>query len=403
MTTIKPKCGMNCIRINVKVIYIFYTLTMFCAGSDGENRFEPCQNVSNIPFWSWGFTRRCCEIYPHRIGYARFRSCESGDLRDTHYFMKKLITNSSIVYVASADIPAFIEVFIKLPVTVRIVLVTGIEDLGVPYEMFHPIRGEWKPIWGGKSLPITMREFILDPRLIRWYTQNYDLIGCNAFTCSDVTEKETAELIKKVIPIPIGLDFHTEAGKGGVLVDRYNMENHPGVCRQRHDIDYTTQSLPIFPSRDNRILSAFSCHLARSHHATRAELCKLLKDSTTNPSLNITITSRIDKREFWKVTGSHAFVLTPAGHGVDTHRLWEILNLHSVPIVLSSPMDRLYKDLPVIMVKEWKEVFIPGALQRFRAEIQSRFGSDPFASETVLSMLTAQYWVTLIRSEVERS
>ena len=104
------------------------------------------------------------------------------------------------------------------------------------------------------------------------------------------------------------------------------------------------------------------------------------------------------REEFWKALGVHAFSLAPAGHGLDTHRLWEILSLRSVPIVLSSPLDRLYATLPVVMVRDWAEVFREGALGRFRADIQRRFGEDPFANPGVLAKLASQHWVDAIRT-----
>jgi hypothetical protein len=51
---------------------------------------------------------------------------------------------------------------------------------------------------------------------------------------------------------------------------------------------------------------------------------------------------------------SHKFVVAPRGNGWDTHRLWEALYLGCVPIVESSVLDPLYKQLPVLIVNTWK-------------------------------------------------
>ena len=49
-------------------------------------------------------------------------------------------------------------------------------------------------------------------------------------------------------------------------------------------------------------------------------------------------------------------LLAPPGRGVDTHRLWEALYLGCVPVVARSSLDSIYADLPVLIVKDWKDV-----------------------------------------------
>ena len=42
-----------------------------------------------------------------------------------------------------------------------------------------------KTLWpSGQKM--TMREFIGDKRLVKWYTQNYDMVGNTSFTSSDI-------------------------------------------------------------------------------------------------------------------------------------------------------------------------------------------------------------------------
>ena len=84
--------------------------------------------------------------------------------------------------------------------------------------MFHPNRSNYpdyalESLWPGGRQPLSMREFIRDPRLTKWFAQNYDMVGCNHFSCSDVDSVAEADLLTKVEPIPIGLDFHTIAEK----------------------------------------------------------------------------------------------------------------------------------------------------------------------------------------------
>lgn len=83
-------------------------------------------------------------LRPYAILFANISYCsafEHGSMQDPTYFYKRKINSGDRVYVASADLPEFIlNYFSKLAHTVKITLVTGCEDIGVPYEIFHPNR-----------------------------------------------------------------------------------------------------------------------------------------------------------------------------------------------------------------------------------------------------------------------
>ncbi len=50
------------------------------------------------------------------------------------------------------------------------------------------------------------------------------------------------------------------------------------------------------------------------------------------------------------------FVVSPPGNGLDCHRTWEALLMGCYPIVLSSTLNPLYENLPVVVVSNWNEV-----------------------------------------------
>jgi hypothetical protein len=71
-------------------------------------------------------------------------------------------------------------------------------------------------------------------------------------------------------------------------------------------------------------------------------------------------------------------------------RTWEALLLGCYPIVKSSFLNPLYKDLPIVIVQNWEEVtkdFLDKKLEEFRGKT--------FAWEK----LYAPYWFDKIRSE----
>jgi hypothetical protein len=65
---------------------------------------------------------------------------EHGDPLCATYFNVRKIKHGDVIYVVISDLPTFIERFQKLPADARIILVTGSEDIGAPYEIFHPNR-----------------------------------------------------------------------------------------------------------------------------------------------------------------------------------------------------------------------------------------------------------------------
>ena len=74
-------------------------------------------------------------------------------------------------------------------------------------------------------------------------------------------------------------------------------------------------------------------------------------------SLNHSHPETMEKRvEFYRTLKRTRFAICPPGTGIDTHRVYECIYFGAIPIVLSSPLDSLYSDLPVWIVKDWNEV-----------------------------------------------
>lgn len=58
--------------------------------------------------------------------------------------------------------------------------------------------------------------------------------------------------------------------------------------------------------------------------------------------------------EYYHALSRTRFAWSPHGNGLDCHRTWEILLLGAYPIVKTSSLDELYRDLPVLVVEEVK-------------------------------------------------
>jgi hypothetical protein len=52
----------------------------------------------------------------------------------------------------------------------------------------------------------------------------------------------------------------------------------------------------------------------------------------------------------------YPFWLSPRGMGIDCHRTWEAIYLGRIPIVLTSELDPLYEELPVLILDDWNQI-----------------------------------------------
>jgi len=90
----------------------------------------------------------------------------------------------------------------------------------------------------------------------------------------------------------------------------------------------------------------------------------------------------------------HKFTLSPRGNGLDCHRTWEALIMGSYPIVRTTTLDPLYKDLPVVIVNNYTEV-----TQEFLQTKYEEMKNKPYK----LEKLYAPYWFNLIANYQEQA
>jgi hypothetical protein len=91
---------------------------------------------------------------------------------------------------------------------------------------------------------------------------------------------------------------------------------------------------------------------------------------------------------------THNFVICPSGNGIDTHRIWETLYMGGIPIVKSNKVvEKLSKDLPIIVVKKWSQVLnLP-----YMEEIYYEFTTNRVHN---FEKLQIQYWLNKISNKV---
>jgi len=162
----------------------------------------------------------------------------------------------------------------------------------------------------------------------------------------------------KVVPIPIGVDFHTIAKSGGWGEPKASWEE------QEYQLRRVAEHSPPWSERIPRIWCDFQ-------HADTMQGGLFKREVRTGENRTTIFhilrkTGLVDfndkplrRSELWKRKSQYRWTAAPHGHGLDTHRLWEDLCLGCTVLVRTSSLDNLYKDLPVICYDKWELVKEP--------------------------------------------
>ena len=84
--------------------------------------------------------------------------------------------------------------------------------------------------------------------------------------------------------------------------------------------------------------------------------------------------SKMNASSFYRLMYDFQFIVSPPGKGVDCYRTWEAIFLGCIPIIKSSALDVMFKNLPVMIVKDWPDMTEELAIQTGR-DLSRRFSS----------------------------
>ena len=104
----------------------------------------------------------------------------------------------------------------------------------------------------------------------------------------------------------------------------------------------------------------------------------------------LAVSSRTQEENLLDLASSK-FVLCPRGNGLDCHRTWECLLMGAIPIVKTSPLDPLFEDLPVLIVRNWEDI---------SEEFLNRQYEEMQAKAYRIEKIYAQYWLDLIKKSI---
>lgn len=293
------------------------------------------------------------------------------------YEIESCIPEGGIIYVRSWFMNEFFD-RIYPDITKSVVLLTGEGDLTVPYtHHIHYIRGRKN-----------------ESRISHWFGQN----GMAKTSYDRLTH------------IPIGLNCREHVDslntvKARYLQNRANMKLYVPGEKSQYDPEDPYITFPMEQDINNMTkLLLLNFDPGTDGSGTRRILWdKACSNSGANPwagfsmciSKETGVVQYVQKLpDIYEQNMKFPFWLSPRGNGVDCHRTWEALYLGRIPIVLSSEIDDLFTDLPVLIVKDWGEISETFLRNSFN-DIMERRRKRKFN----YNKLKMSYWSKVVLSE----
>jgi len=255
--------------------------------------------------------------------------------------------NGASIYVCSDLIKYFVN-FILPKINNNFILVTGDSDMCVPKE----------------ALTSEETSILINSKyLIKWFAQNTQI-----------------QNHPKIVQLPIGLDYHTISTDPN---HTWKTDGEGSLPRFQEEIlfDIRKEMKPFY-KRECKIYVNFSTSNDRFNQ--RNECFQQIPQDLMIINQNFT-----KRTQNWKNITNYSFVLSPFGNGMDCHRTWETLCLGAIPILKAPNFKKLFEDLPVLIVNDWREItkeLLDTTIQQFQ---NKTFNYDK---------LTLQYWVKQINS-----
>ena len=288
-----------------------------------------------------------CEYVGSR-GLLKMADCHSVQPRSS---IRKVVRQTfqnlkhgDTIYVCSSALQDFVLNHLD-NINTRFVLVSGDADNPVPT--------------GAVSLD-AFEKLYNHPYLGAWYSQNLVF-----------SPKE----YPKFRNLPIGLDYHT------LSEGAHSWGPMSSPKKQEELLKAIANKAVPFWSRIPLAYTTFHFELNRG--GRREAFDQIPKD------LIYYEPQRLSRMASWRNQTKYAFVASPFGEGLDCHRTWEALCLGCIPILLSSPLDPMFSDLPVLIVSSWGEI---------TADLLDKTISEYRNKQFCMEKLTLDYWTKKIQS-----
>jgi hypothetical protein len=197
--------------------------------------------------------------------------------------------------------------------------------------------------------PGAFAKYLNNPKIIHWFGAQGDIYEHPKFT-----------------HIPIG-----------ITINKWKPEDQVALDKILSVFDLN-QHLP-----QNQVMYMYFSPEINKEHA-------LLLEKFSHKSFVVYDSSSNLQEYLWNMAQCR-YVLSQPDNGIDCHQTWEALLVGSIPVVKSSTLDPLYRDLPVITVNSWDDI----TLERLKLTDQMM----KYSMRENREKLTFTYWVNLICSK----
>lgn len=247
------------------------------------------------------------------------------------------------IYICSSALQDFVDNYLN-KIRTTFVLVTGDSDAAIPVQALTEQA---------------FHQLIESKLLIAWFSQNLVF---------------SPKQYHNLRHLPIGLDYHTLASQNHSWGPRSSPKTQEDL------LFAVAKKAKPFHERQIKAYTTFHFELGRGGR----------KQAYDQIPRNLIYYEPVKTTRLvsWKNQSNYAFVVSPPGEGLDCHRTWEALCLGCIPIILSTPLDDLFEDLPVLIVKSWSEITL-ALLKTTVEEYKLR--------EFRMEKLTLNFWVDQIK------
>ena len=225
-------------------------------------------------------------------------------------------SSSVIIFIETAQLLSYINVLTNL--NFSFILIT---NALMPYCLPYFIDPQ-----PDTSIVFQIDELLNSTKLIRWYAKNAVISH------------------SKLRPIPLGPRFHSmsEMFFGEPKLSTIDILSRH--CLTPYE-KFTNASLKTNLLYFNFNNATTGHPYYSTHRNIRHTIYEALRIN------NFSYVENTEFEEYLTILSTYRFCMSPPGTGVDTHRTWECLMVGTIPILISSPLDSLFDDLPVLLVK----------------------------------------------------
>lgn len=199
--------------------------------------------------------------------------------------------------------------------------------------------------------PITKKQTdLLGNKNIKWFAQNLSF---------DASKDQRLE------PLPIGLENRSYFKHGKIK-----------------NFDFV---IPDKNKKNNKMYCSFNTLTNKK----RISVLNFVKENKLTEIENFT-----NHKNYIKKLSTYKFNICPVGNGLDTHRFWESIAVHTLPIVENSEFIQNFKKLgvPMLVLENWYDI------KNYDEESLINIYEKNYEKFTKENFLSTEFWIKRIKS-----